>query len=37
MASDKAKEQLYQYHEYANKLVDSPILNPESLNYHEKL
>ena len=37
MASEKAKQQLYQYHNYANNMADSPILNPESLEYHEEL
>jgi hypothetical protein len=37
MASDKAKEHLYEYHNYANNMADSPILNPESLTYHEEL
>jgi hypothetical protein len=31
LASEKAKKSLYEYHEYADNKVDSPILSPESL------
>lgn len=31
MATDKAKQKLYEYHEYADHKVDCPILNPEAL------
>ena len=35
MATDKAKQKLYEYHEYADRGVDSPILNPEALDQHK--
>lgn len=38
MATEKAKKELYNYHNYSDNNVDSPILNPESLDHHnEKL
>jgi hypothetical protein len=36
MATDKAKNQLYSYHSYADNNVDSPILNAESLEYNDE-
>lgn len=36
MATEKAKENLYEYHTYADNLVDSPILSPEALKYHDE-
>jgi len=36
IASDKAKRTLYEYHQYADNNVDSPILNPESLESHDE-
>lgn len=35
MATEKAKKQLYDYHEYADHSVDSPILNPEAIQSHD--
>lgn len=37
MATEKAKQKLYEYHEYADRKVDSPILSPDSIEYNEKL
>jgi hypothetical protein len=38
MATQKAKNELYDYHEYADRRVDSPILSPDSIGYNnEKL
>lgn len=34
MATDKARNELYGYHSYADNNVDSPILNAESLEYN---
>jgi hypothetical protein len=34
LATDKAKEQLYSYHNFVDKNVDIPILNPEALESH---
>jgi hypothetical protein len=36
IATNKAKQKLYDYHEYADRNVDSPILSPESLEYHDE-
>jgi hypothetical protein len=36
MATDKAKAKLYSYHEYLDHKVDSPILNPEALDYNDE-
>ena len=36
IATNKAKQKLYNYHEYADRNVDSPILSPESLDYHDE-
>jgi len=36
MATDKAKKNLYSYHEYLDHKVDSPILNPEALDYNDE-
>jgi hypothetical protein len=36
MATDKAKQTLYSYHEYLDHKVDSPILNPEALDYNDE-
>lgn len=35
MATEKARQGLYEYHEFADGKVDSPILSPESLEAHE--
>lgn len=35
IATDKARQQLYEYHQYADNRVDSPILSPESLSSHD--
>ena len=35
MATEKARAQLYEYHQYADNNVDSPILTPESLDSHD--
>lgn len=38
LATDKAKNKLYEYHNFADKNVDIPILSPEALeNHHEEL
>ncbi len=34
LATDKAKSKLYEYHNFADKNVDIPILNPEALENH---
>lgn len=34
MATDKAKNKLYEYHSYADGMLDSPILNAESVKKH---
>ena len=34
MATDKAKSKLYEYHTYADGMLDSPILNAESVKKH---
>jgi len=36
MATDKARHSLYEYHEYQDGKVDSPILSPESLESHDQ-
>ena len=36
LATNKAKKQLYDLHTYADNSVDSPILSPESLDYHDQ-
>ena len=36
LATDKARNALYDYHDYADNNVDSPILSPESLEYHDE-
>jgi hypothetical protein len=36
MATEKAKQKLYEYHNYADNKVDSPILSPEALDYHDQ-
>jgi hypothetical protein len=36
MATDKAKKSLYDYHNYSDNKVDSPILNPEALEYNDE-
>jgi len=35
MATEKSKRELYGYHQYADNMVDSPILSPESLELHK--
>lgn len=35
LATEKAKSKLYEYHSFADNKIDSPILNPESLDYNE--
>jgi hypothetical protein len=35
MATDKAKNKLYEYHSYADGILDSPILNEESVKTHD--
>jgi len=35
MATEKAKQQLYDYHSYSDNSVDSPILCPETHDHHE--
>jgi hypothetical protein len=35
MATDEARKKLYEYHQYSDNKVDSPILSPESLTSHE--
>lgn len=38
LATDKAKKKLFEYHNFADKKVDIPILNPEAIeNHHEEL
>lgn len=38
MATDKAKQKLYEYHQYSDNRVDCPILSPEALeSHHEEL
>ena len=34
LATEKAKTELYQYHSYADKGLDSPILSPEAIEAH---
>ena len=34
-ATEKAKQKLYEYHEYADRGIDSPILCPEALEAHD--
>ena len=36
MATDKAKQKLYEYHQYSDHKVDHPILNPEALENHNE-
>lgn len=36
IATEKAKQKLYQYHNYADNSVDNPILNPEALEYNDE-
>lgn len=36
MATDKAKQKLYEYHQYSDNKVDSPILNPEAIEYNDE-
>jgi hypothetical protein len=36
MATDKAKKSLYDYHNYSDHKVDSPILSPEALEYNDE-
>jgi hypothetical protein len=35
LATDKAKQKLYEYHEFADRKIDSPILSPEALDSHD--
>jgi hypothetical protein len=35
MATDKARQNLQNYHEFANRSVDRPFLTPESVSEHE--
>ena len=37
LATEKAKQKLYSYHQFADNKVDSPLLTPESLETHEEL
>jgi hypothetical protein len=37
LATNKAKESLFSLHQYQDKKIDHPILNPESLNYQDIL
>lgn len=38
LATEKSKQQLYEYHQYADNTIDSPILSPDSVEmHHEKL
>lgn len=35
LATDKAKQKLYEYHEFADHKIDSPVLSPEALDSHD--
>ena len=35
MATDKAREQLYEYHEYQDGVIDVPVLNDDSIIIRE--
>lgn len=37
LATDKAREKLYELHEYQDHKLDHPILNPESLEYQDNI
>lgn len=36
MATEKAKAKLYEYHQYADRKIDYPILNPEALEHNNE-
>jgi len=36
MATDKAKQKLYEYHQYSDHKIDHPILSPEALENHNE-